>query len=119
MRQRSEPEASSSEEQKQRGSQRGSGELNASEDRPPGVRRKSPQRSPFVWLSLFVAIVYSSWTVYHYQYQSLPLPLTAEQVGKRGFSEVEALNHVRALTQLGPHSVGSDALNLAVQVGPS
>ncbi|XP_062092936.1 uncharacterized protein LOC133798581 [Humulus lupulus] len=115
MRKRSESKGSSSAESKQGGSQPVSGEFNASDDRPSDVRRKAPQRSPFVWLTLFIAIVYSSWTVYHYQYLSLPLPLTAEQAGKRGFSEVQALNHVRALTELGPHSVGSDALSLAVQ----
>ncbi|KAF4361864.1 hypothetical protein G4B88_009236 [Cannabis sativa] len=88
-----------------------------SHDNPsqPPTKAPPPHRSPFVWLTLFVAIVYSSWTVYHYQYLSLPLPLTADQAGKRGFSEVQALNHVRALTELGPHSVGSDALNHAVQ----
>ncbi|PON50933.1 Peptidase M [Trema orientale] len=115
MTRRSDSERSSSADPKQGASQRQSGEFNASEGRTPGVRRKSPQRSPFVWLTLFVAIVYSSWTVYHYQYQSLPLALTAEQAEKRGFSEAQALNHVKALTELGPHSVGSDALNLAVQ----
>ncbi|KAL5569318.1 hypothetical protein UlMin_025893 [Ulmus minor] len=84
-------------------------------DRTPGVRRKAPQRSPFLWLILFLLIAYSSWGVYNYQFQSLPFPLTPEQAGKRGFSEVEALEHVKALTQLGPHSVASDALDLALQ----
>ncbi|PON50168.1 Peptidase M [Parasponia andersonii] len=115
MKRRSDSERSSSADPKQGASQRQSGEFNTSEGRTPNVRRKSPQRSRFVWLTLFVAIVYSSWSVYHYQYQSLPLALTAEQAGKRGFSEAQALNHVKALTELGPHSVGSDALNLAVQ----
>lgn len=75
-----------------------------------------PRRSPLVWLTLFALITYSSWAVYQYQYESLPPPLTAEQAGKRGFSEVEAMKHVKALTQLGPHPVGSDALDLALQV---
>lgn len=74
------------------------------------------RRSPVVWLTLFVLIIYSSYAVYQYQFESMPLPLTAEQAGKRGFSEVEALKHVKALTQLGPHPVGSNALNLALQV---
>ena len=43
------------------------------------------------------------------------MPLTAEEAGKRGFSEIEAFKHVRALTQVGPHPVGSEAL----QVGSS
>ncbi|KDP44365.1 hypothetical protein JCGZ_20045 [Jatropha curcas] len=77
--------------------------------------RRSSRRSGFVWLILFGVLVYSSWAVYYYQFESLPSPLTAGQAGKRGFSEVEAMKHVRALTQLGPHPVGSDALDLALQ----
>ncbi|XVF23631.1 hypothetical protein REPUB_Repub13aG0055900 [Reevesia pubescens] len=79
------------------------------------IQIKSARRSGFVWLTLFVMIVYSSWTVHHYQFESLPVPLTAEQAGKRGFSEKEAMKHVKALTELGPHPVGSDALDLALQ----
>ncbi|KAF3958654.1 hypothetical protein CMV_016457 [Castanea mollissima] len=56
-----------------------------------------------------------SWSVYQHQFQNLPAPLTAEKAGKRGFSEIEALKHVQALTDLGPHSVGSDALDLAFE----
>ncbi|KAL2465111.1 Zn-dependent exopeptidase superfamily protein [Abeliophyllum distichum] len=48
-------------------------------------------------------------------FESLPAPLTLEQVGKRGFSEHEAMKHVKALAQLGPHPVGSVALNRALQ----
>ncbi|ONI23875.1 hypothetical protein PRUPE_2G213300 [Prunus persica] len=81
----------------------------------PSWVAQRPQRSPFVWLTLFLAIAYGSWSVFHYQFESLPAPLTAEQAGKRGFSEFSALEHVKALTQLGPHSVGSDALHLALQ----
>jgi len=80
--------------------------------------QSGPRRSPLVWLTLFALITYSSWAVYQYQYENLPPPLTAEEAGKRGFSEVEALKHVKALTQLGPHSVGSEALDLALQVLP-
>lgn len=43
------------------------------------------------------------------------MPLNAEQAGKRGFSEGSAMEHVKYLTRLGPHPVGSDALDLAVQ----
>ncbi|OMO81313.1 endoplasmic reticulum metallopeptidase 1 [Corchorus olitorius] len=81
------------------------------------IQIKSARRSGFVWLTLFVMIVYSSWTVHHYQFENLPVPLTAEQAGKRGFSEEEAMKHVKALIELGPHPVGSDALDLAIQVG--
>ncbi|OWM70192.1 hypothetical protein CDL15_Pgr026042 [Punica granatum] len=80
-----------------------------------GVVVSSPRRSPFVWLILFLVITYCSWAVYNYQFESLPMPLTAEQAGKRGFSEIEAMKHVKALTDFGPHPVGSDALDLAVQ----
>jgi hypothetical protein len=44
------------------------------------------------------------------------LPLDAEQAGKRGFSEALALKHVKYLTGLGPHPVGSDPLDHAIQV---
>ncbi|XP_022743916.1 uncharacterized protein LOC111294856 [Durio zibethinus] len=78
------------------------------------IQIKRARRSGFVWLTLFAVIIYSSWTVHHYQFESLPVPLTADQAGKRGFSEVEAMKHVKALTELGPHPVGSDALDLAL-----
>ncbi|EEF29630.1 ATP binding protein, putative [Ricinus communis] len=73
------------------------------------------RRSGFVWLIIFGLTIYSSWAVYTYQFQNLPVPLTPEQAGKRGFSEVAAMKHIRALTQLGPHPVGSDSLDLALQ----
>ncbi|OAY38837.1 endoplasmic reticulum metallopeptidase 1 isoform X1 [Manihot esculenta] len=84
-------------------------------DTTAGLISGKKRRSGFVWLILFGVIIYSSWAVYHYQFESLPSALTAEQAGKRGFSEVEAMKHVQALTQLGPHPVGSDALDLALQ----
>ncbi|KAK6929195.1 Peptidase M28 [Dillenia turbinata] len=74
-----------------------------------------PKRSTQLILTLFLLVAYSSWGVFHYQFQSLPMPLRAEEAGKRGFSEEEAMEHVKALTKLGPHSVGTDALDLAVQ----
>lgn len=72
-------------------------------------------RSPYVILALFVLVINGSWGVYHYQFENLPSPLDLESVGKRGFSENEAMKHVVALTQLGPHSIGSDALERAFQ----
>ncbi|XP_065871502.1 uncharacterized protein [Euphorbia lathyris] len=81
----------------------------------PGLINGTPRRSEFVWLILFGVLIYSSWAVYNLQFQTLPLPLTADQAGKRGFSEVEAMQHVRALTQLGPHPVASHSLDVAVQ----
>lgn len=73
------------------------------------------KRSNYVILALFVAAVYGSWFVYEQQYLNLPTPLGAQHVGKRGFSEHEAIQHVIALTQFGPHPVGSPALNHALQ----
>lgn len=99
------------------GETRGAAEIQQEEVKFDALPMKTARRSGFVWLTLIVVITYCSWTVYQYQYQSLPPPLTAEQAGKRGFSEVEALKHVEALTDLGPHPVGSDALDHAVQVG--
>ncbi|OIW06719.1 hypothetical protein TanjilG_11444 [Lupinus angustifolius] len=75
----------------------------------------NPRRSSFVWLALFLIITYCCTAIYNYQFQSMPVPLTADQAGKRGFSEIEAFKHVKALTEVGPHPVSSDALNLALQ----
>ncbi|KAJ0101708.1 hypothetical protein Patl1_06096 [Pistacia atlantica] len=79
------------------------------------VHLSSAQRSGFVWTVLLALFMYSSWGVYYYQYDSMPPPLSSEQAGKRGFSEIAAMEHVKALTQLGPHPVGSDALDRALQ----
>ncbi|KAL0403477.1 UNVERIFIED_CONTAM: Vacuolar membrane protease [Sesamum radiatum] len=49
------------------------------------------------------------------KFESLPVPQTLDQVGKRGFSEHEAMKHVEALTRLGPHPVGSDTLESALK----
>lgn len=78
-----------------------------------GVKR--PNRSAYLWLALFVVTINFSWAVHHYQFESMPMPLSADEAGKRGFSEEEAMKHVKALTELGPHPVGSDALDLALQ----
>ncbi|KAK9126019.1 hypothetical protein Scep_014865 [Stephania cephalantha] len=80
-----------------------------------GRGRVSPRRSAKSWLALFALMANCCWGVYHYQYEKLPLPLNARDAGKRGFSEESAMEHVRALTQLGPHPVGSDALHHALQ----
>ena len=88
---------------------------------PPGNAQVAdsfiPKRSARLWLALFVLLANFSWAVHYYQYDNLPAPLSADHAGKRGFSEVEAIKHVRALTQIGPHAIGSDALDNAVQVG--
>lgn len=74
------------------------------------------KRSTYAVLALFVLAMNGAWAVYHYQFETLPPPLSLEHVGKRGFSEYEAMMHVKALTQFGPHPVGSSALERAVQV---
>lgn len=74
------------------------------------------KRSPYAVLALFILVIHGIWAVHHYQFENLPEPLSADQVGKRGFSEESAMKHVKALTQLGPHPVGSDALELGLQV---
>ncbi|XP_019090075.1 PREDICTED: uncharacterized protein LOC109128342 [Camelina sativa] len=73
------------------------------------------QRSGKVWFSVLILVTYFSWAVYSYQYGNLPKPLTAKQAGKRGFSEIAAMKHVKALTQFGPHPVSSDALVHALE----
>ncbi|KAJ7975066.1 Endoplasmic reticulum metallopeptidase 1 [Quillaja saponaria] len=112
---RRKPESSSSTVSKPSSSHEASDKSTDDEDNRINIHFKSPKRSPSVWLILFVLIMYSSWGIYRYQFQNLPLPLTADQAGKRGFSEIEALKHVKALTELGPHPVGSEALDLALQ----
>ncbi|KAH7662648.1 Zn-dependent exopeptidases protein [Dioscorea alata] len=79
------------------------------------LQEREALRSAFVWLALFVLLINGSWAVYRFQYESLPLPLDAKQAGKRGFSEVSAMEHVKYLTSLGPHPVGSDALDAGIQ----
>ncbi|KAL4190238.1 hypothetical protein AMTRI_Chr07g23690 [Amborella trichopoda] len=78
-------------------------------------KSQTPRGSAFSWLALLVVLALVSWFVHHVQFDRLPLPLDANQAGKRGFSELQALLHVKALTKLGPHPVGSDALDLALQ----
>ncbi|KAJ8533714.1 hypothetical protein K7X08_007038 [Anisodus acutangulus] len=73
------------------------------------------KRSNYAILALFVLVAYGTWYVYQHQFLNLPRPLGANEVGKRGFSELEAIKHVKVLTQLGPHPVGSDALDHALQ----
>lgn len=78
--------------------------------------KQSFRRPPFLFLALLILSINGSWAVYHFQFKMLPVPLSAKQAGKRGFSEELAMQHVKALTKLGPHPVGTDALDLALQV---
>ncbi|TKW05487.1 hypothetical protein SEVIR_7G179300v4 [Setaria viridis] len=73
------------------------------------------RRGAYLLLGLLIVFLHGSWSVYQIQFGNLPLPLDAKQAGKRGFSEASALEHVKYLTSLGPHPVGSDSLDLAVQ----
>lgn len=74
------------------------------------------RRGAYLLLGLLIVFLHGSWSVYNIQFGNLPLPLDAKQAGKRGFSEASALEHVKYLTSLGPHPVGSDSLDLAIQV---
>ncbi|KAL6652369.1 hypothetical protein ACP70R_011294 [Stipagrostis hirtigluma subsp. patula] len=74
------------------------------------------RRGAYLLLGLLIVFLHGSWSVYRIQFGNFPLPLNAEQAGKRGFSEASALEHVKYLTSLGPHPVGSDSLDLAVQL---
>lgn len=87
-------------------------------EREPAVvsRLRDANRPAHVMLTIIAMIMFVSWSVYYNQYQVLPQPLTPEKAGKRGFSEFQAMKHVRALSLLGPHSVGSHSLDLALQV---
>jgi hypothetical protein len=84
---------------------------------PPKLKEPDePKRSTFLWFALLVLFINGAWAVYHIQSESLPVPLTAQQAGKRGFAEASAMKHVKYLTGLGPHPVGSDSLDLAIEV---
>ncbi|KAL5716950.1 hypothetical protein ACHQM5_010049 [Ranunculus cassubicifolius] len=72
-------------------------------------------RSTSVILSLIAVIGNCCWAVHRYQFDSLPSPSTVEQAGKRGFSEHAAIQHVKALTQFGPHPLASNALHHALK----
>ncbi|KAJ3706443.1 hypothetical protein LUZ61_010148 [Rhynchospora tenuis] len=82
---------------------------------PPKKEPDEPKRSAFLWFTLLVLLINGAYAVYHIQSEGLPFPLTAEQAGKRGFSEESAMKHVKYLTSLGPHPVGSDSLDLAIE----
>lgn len=111
------PESSSKASQ-QSSSDEASGKSTSGEDSQINVNVGKPRRSAYVWLTLFVIITYCCSSIYRYQFGNMPMPLTAEQAGKRGFSEIEAMKHVKALTKFGPHPVASEALDSAIQVGP-
>ncbi|KAH9703762.1 peptidase M28 domain-containing protein [Citrus sinensis] len=114
MRKRTQPESSSSSSPASKSEPRATDEQikTSSND---SIHVSSAKRSGLVWTVAFATLICASYGVYYYQYEHMPPPLTAEQAGRRGFSELEAMKHVKALTQLGPHAVGSDALDRALQ----
>lgn len=73
-------------------------------------------RAALTWLAMLGALVFFMWKLYCHQTESLPVPVSERAAGIRGFSEERAYKHVEALTKLGPHPLGSDALNHALQV---
>lgn len=115
MRKRTQPESSSSSSPASKSEPRATDEQikTSSND---SIHVSSAKRSGLVWTVAFATLICASYGVYYYQYEHMPPPLTTEQAGRRGFSELEAMKHVKALTQLGPHAVGSDALDRALQV---
>lgn len=80
--------------------------------RPP---ERTSREAAVLWAALFFLILQASWFVYYFQCLKLPVPLSASDAGKRGFSEHRAYNHVKFLTALGPHPVGSQALDKALE----
>jgi hypothetical protein len=102
---------------------RGQGSSVSTREKPKGDRAVDPnednckhRRGAYLLLGLLIVFLHGSWSVYRFQFGNLPLPLDAKQAGKRGFSEASALEHVKYLTSLGPHPVGSDSLDIAIQV---
>lgn len=69
------------------------------------------------WSAMLLVLVYGGYLAHYYGTLSLPAPQSAHAAGPGGFSEETAYAHVKALTQFGPHPVGSDALDLALEVG--
>ncbi|CAM6102745.1 unnamed protein product [Calypogeia fissa] len=66
------------------------------------------------WLLMVVLMLYVCHIVNVYQSESLPAPLSKEQAGPRGFSEVTAREHIMSLVEFGPHPVGTEALDKAL-----
>ncbi|CAM6082858.1 unnamed protein product [Calypogeia fissa] len=66
------------------------------------------------WLLMVVLMLYVCHLVNVYQSESLPAPLSKEQAGPRGFSEVTAREHIMSLVEFGPHPVGTEALDKAL-----
>lgn len=79
-------------------------------------KERSSWNAALLWGALLLLLAHASWFVYYFQYLKLPRPVPASEAGKRGFSEQRAYEHVRFLTKLGPHPVGSRALEKALQV---
>lgn len=83
------------------------------QEAPPPPKRSSLEAA-VLWAALLIIILQASWFVYYFQCLKLPRPVSAVDAGKRGFSEERAYKHVKVLENLGPHPVGSEALDRAV-----
>ncbi|KAJ7560996.1 hypothetical protein O6H91_03G009900 [Diphasiastrum complanatum] len=81
----------------------------------PVVLKRTSIQAALNWTALLLAFMNAFWLAYHYQAVRLPAPVSAVEAGRRGFSEQRAFRHVRALTNFGPHPVGSSSLDLAVE----
>jgi hypothetical protein len=68
------------------------------------------------WLLMVVLMAYIFYLVKKYQSDKLAVPLSLEEAGSRGFSEIAAKEHISALVELGPHPVGTKALDKALMV---
>lgn len=89
--------------------------LQQSEAAPqPAARERSSKEAALHWAALLIVILQVSWFVYYFQFVKLPKPVSALDAGKRGFSEQSAYKHVKVLSNLGPHPVGSEALDRAI-----
>jgi hypothetical protein len=100
-----------------------SAESGTSEAETPPTRPGLPKRlergacgAAFEWLLMIFLMAWIFQLVNWYQSEKLAMPLSLEQAGRYGFSEVAAREHIGALVELGPHPVGTKALDKAMMV---
>ncbi|KAL2653871.1 hypothetical protein R1flu_021999 [Riccia fluitans] len=79
------------------------------------VVEKKPLGAAVEWLLMLLLVGYAGWVIFYYQAGQLPMPLSAAEGGILGFSEERAFGHVYNLANLGPHPIGSKALDNAFQ----
>ncbi|OAE27479.1 hypothetical protein AXG93_3911s1620 [Marchantia polymorpha subsp. ruderalis] len=88
------------------------------DDKGPSLRdvsEKNTRGAAFEWLLMLVLVGYAAWVTYYFQVEQLPPPLSGIGAGIPGFAEERAYEHVFALSNLGPHPVGTSALDDAIQ----